>query len=232
MKNWQILIIIITNLGLAGCAQHDPWADHATGAAGSFSKGKDYEFYQPSVVQIARMRTQNVYKDAPTRDDPNEPFQVTDADVLTYADHVKGILRAKFTNARVARYVSSTTQVALIAAAGIAGVTNAGATTIAALALGTTIPPQLADIFHAKERADAYKGAAANIEIAEASYYTSAAADTRAQPVPSASKLTEEGAKLFKEVTVQIEAAEAVVAGQLPAIASPLASPSPAKSGG
>lgn len=214
--------LTLAALFLAACAQHDPWADRGGSAAGHFSRAKDYEFYQPSLVQIARMRGSGTYVD-----DPNRPVTVTDADVITFTEHVQGILEARFTNSRIARYVSSSLQVGLLAATGIAGVTGAGATTIAALTLTGTIPPQLSDIFHAKERAGAYQQAAANIATAKANFLVAQAGNKKIGQIPSATTLTPDGAKLYAEVATQLEGADAALQGQLPAVMAALPTPAP-----
>jgi hypothetical protein len=186
---------------LPSCA-HDPYVNKQSG----ISAYAAYERYEPSLVQLAKMRAQN---------GSNQPVQagyiVADVDVINYTDHVKTILRGKFTKARFARYTSATTQVFLAAASGAAAAFSAGATVVTALALGSAAVPQLGDIFNAKARAGVYQDAVSKIEDAESAYYSK-------HSKPPSDAYTPDADTLYKNVTANIHVVEKTLLGELPSL--------------
>ena len=139
-------LLVALCFALASCV-NDEWAK----SQGPMARYGDYEQYRPTLEAMARMRSANSLTD-----NPLTVYQVTDLDVLNYAEQVKNILRAKFTSARFARYASATTQVLLGGAAGIAAAFSAGAGVVAGLAFSSAAMPQLGGIFNAKARAETY----------------------------------------------------------------------------
>jgi hypothetical protein len=136
-------------------------------------------------------------------------YTVADIDVINYTDHVKAILRKKFTNARFARYTSATAQVGLAAASGLAAAFSGGTTLIASLGFGSAAVPQLGEIFNAKGRAGIYQDAVSKIEDAESAYYAF-------HPSPPTDDYTAEADVLYKNVTGNIHTVEKMILGELP----------------
>ena len=88
---------------IAACA-HDPYANKQS----RFTGFGNYRHFEPSLVQIARMRANSGV------DDPFQTeYHITDRDVLDYTDHVKSLLSLKMNNNAAARYGSSIGQVLL-----------------------------------------------------------------------------------------------------------------------
>ena len=201
MNKHQTLIASITCCALSACAT-DPYATTHRARFG------DYERYEPSLVQLARMRHLNSNTDQPITAS-QDGYVVADIDVINYTDHVKAILRTKFTNARFARYTSATAQTVLAAASGIAAAFSAGTTAIATLAFSSAAVPQIGEIFNAKARAIVYQDAVAKIEDAEAAYY-------RLHPRPSSKTFTVDAETLYKNVTGNIHTVESAIAGAVP----------------
>jgi hypothetical protein len=193
LQRWSITAAcILVAVFTVGCAAQP--APYSTVA----SRYARYERYEPSVVQLARLRTA-----------PNGTYTVADLDVVNYADHVTSILRTKFTNARFARYTSATAQVGLAAASGIAAAFSAGTTAVATLAFGSAAVPQLGDIFKANNRATVYQQAVAKIEAAQIAYLA-------LYPTPRADELTADGKTLFENVIGNIHTVESAMAGAVP----------------
>jgi hypothetical protein len=198
MKNPISRYSLIVTLLITACAR-----DNYPGSSYSH-----YERYEPTLVEMARMRHAQDGVDRPI-DAAREGYGVADIDVVNYTDHVKTILRTKFTNARFARYTSATGQVFLAAASGAAAAFSAGATVVTSLALGSAAIPQLGDIFNAKARAGVYQDAVSKIEDAESAYYTH-------YSNPPTDKYTADGNVLYTNVTANIHVVEKAVLGELP----------------
>lgn len=198
MKNRTSRYSLIVTLLVTACAR-----DNYPGSSYSH-----YERYEPTLVEMARMRQAQDGVDRPV-DAAREGYVVADIDVVNYTDHVKTILRTKFTNARFARYTSATAQVGLAAASGAAAAFSAGTTLIASLALGSAAIPELGGIFNAKARAGAYQDAVSKIEDAESAYFTLHAR-------PPRNKYTADGNVLYTNVTANIHVVEKAVLGELP----------------
>jgi len=196
-KTWSGLVV--SGVVLTGCALHDPYPG---------STYAHYERYEPSLVQLARMRAQGNRTDNPIAASQGG-YTVADIDVVNYTDHVKSILRTKFTNARFARYTSATAQVGLAAASGIAAAFSAGTTVIASLAFGSAAVPQIGEIFNAKGRAGIYQDAVSKIEDAESAYYV-------LHPTPPTDTYTADADVLYKNVTGNIHTVEKMILGELP----------------
>lgn len=189
---------------LCACSGHDPYLTKQRG----FSAYGNYERYEPSLVQLARMRASGDGTDAAITVS-GSGYTVADIDVINYTDHVKAILRKKFTNARFARYTSATAQVGLAAASGIAAAFSAGTTLIASLGFGSAAVPQIGEIFNARVRAGIYQDAVSKIEDAESAYYAFHAS-------PPIDKYTIEADVLYKNVTGNIHTVEKMILGELP----------------
>jgi hypothetical protein len=187
---------------LASCV-NDEWGKRQ----GPMARYHNYEQYRPTVEAMARMRSANSFTD-----NPLTPYQVTDLDVLNYAEQVKTILRAKFTSARFARYASGTAQVLLGGAAGVAAAFSAGTAVVAGLAFGSAAMPQLGGIFNAKARAETYQEGVQMIEQSEVDFL--AAQHGQA----SSTELTSDGAVFYRQVTATVHVVEKAIAGQLPTL--------------
>ena len=195
-------LLVALCFALASCV-NDEWAK----SQGPMARYGDYEQYRPTLEAMARMRSANSLTD-----NPLTVYQVTDLDVLNYAEQVKNILRAKFTSARFARYASATTQVLLGGAAGIAAAFSAGAGVVAGLAFSSAAMPQLGGIFNAKARAETYQEGVQLIEQNEVDFLAARHGQV------SSTELTSAGAVLYRQVTATVHVVEKAIAGQLPTL--------------
>lgn len=158
---------------------------------------------RPILKKVPRVNADNV------RINPYLPYTVTDCDAVNYADHVRGILTAKFTNARFARYASSTVQVLLAAGAGVAAAFSGGTSVIAGLAFGSAVTPQLGGIFNAKARAESYLACKSDIDDTLYVYFETS------EGKPYDTKLTREGRTLIASVYKATEKAQTALSGDL-----------------
>jgi hypothetical protein len=191
-----LILIPIAAALISGCVSNDPYASYAGSSA-------RYERYEPSLIQLARIRAGG--------DAAHFDYQISDMDVMNYTDHVKSILRAKFTHARFARYTSATAQVLFGTAAGASAIFDGGTSTVATLALLSASMPELGNIFNAKARAETYQDAVRMIEDAEVDFLTEAG-------TPSSAVLTDSGIDLYRRVTTSIHVVEKAVVGQIPTL--------------
>jgi hypothetical protein len=140
---------------------------------------------------------------------------MTDAAVVSYADRVRDTLRKRFHIARIARQTSSTAQILLAGAAGIAAAFTAGATAVVSLAAGSVAMPQVAENFDAGGRAVAYQQAIEKISAAENAYFRARAGRS---PIVPNNVLTVEGALLYEAINGATDAVESFQAGMLPTL--------------
>ncbi len=202
MSHPRFVLLLAALMSLAACVS-DPYTK-SNDVAGKY---RQYERYEPSLTQLARMAA-----NPPSHQD--QPFITpvfSDALVIDYSDHVKSILRAKFTTARFARYTSGTVQVVLAGLAGAGAALSFGTTAVAALGLGSALTPQLSSVFNAKAQAEIYQDAVRYIEEAEVDYLKN-------NPEPSAEELTPNGILLYQRVTGTVHIVEKSLAGHLPSL--------------
>lgn len=174
-------------------------------AAGFLVSGcASYHRFRPTAVEHAGISARG-----------RDTGDMTDAAVVSYADHTRDILRKRFHIARNVRQTASTAQVALAGAAGLAGAFQAGATTIATLGMGSAGIPQLGEVFGSGNRAIAYQQAVAKISEAEDAYFKLRAG---MRPVVPDNALTIEGALLLEAVNGATDTVELFQAGMLPSL--------------
>lgn len=216
-----LIFYVIVIAALAGCASNPyaPWYKPS-------ARYEAYEHYKPTPVEMAQMRatyndlraTWPKGKKLPDPDtvkiNPHLPYRVTDVDAVNYANHVRSIFTAKFTNARFARYTGATTQVLLAGGAGVAAIFSGGTSVIAGLAFGSAVTPEIAKIFNAKGRANVYRLCALQIDTALDVY----AGKQGGEPNPN--RLTEAGRSLLVSTYIAIQTAELHLDEALPSIKS------------
>ncbi len=164
----------------------------------------NYHRFRPTVVEHAGISAR-----------AGNTGDMNDAAVVSYADQTRDILRKRFHIARNVRQTSSTAQVLLAGAAGLAGAFQAGTSTIVALASGSAALPQVGDVFDTGNRANAYQQAVAKISEAEDAYFKLRAG---MRPVVPDNTLTIEGALLLEAVNGATDAVELFQAGMLPTL--------------
>ena len=139
---------------------------------------------------------------------------MSDLDVVEYAAHVRNIMTRKFTNARFARYASSTLQILLAAGAGAAAAFDGGTTLIATLAFGSAATPQISNVFKANERAGYYQTASYQIDIALSDYARSEEFDG----TPNPEILTDAGLEPYTSVVASVQNVEAAISSDIPGL--------------
>lgn len=210
----QILAIV----ALTSCA-HDPYAKQARNAG--------FKHFQPSVVQIARMRASGGTLD------PFQNYHVTDRDVLDYTDNIKSLLSSKLTKHATVRQGSSGLQVLL---SSLISLTNAfGWSASAASIMGgsSSFIHGIGGNIDSKGRAQAYEAALASVQKAESTYYfyqtgmkfktdkdgkktVDYSEQTPNPNIPSGTELTADGQSLYYRVTKSLQVLENALANKIP----------------
>ncbi len=239
-RRWLAVPALLLLLFLGGCA-YDPYA---TGADHMVQRYRHFEHYEPTLVQIARMRATHertvgeagivgqellpagdkgasvlpAAKAGKLQDDPYIDYRISDIDVLNYADHIAAIFQSKFTGARLARYTAATAQSALAALAGITSMASAGPAAPPALAFASAFTPDLGKIFNAKGRAIAYQQALANIQDAEIVYLKTLIHEQGTEAEIPSAQLTPGALELYDTVCGNIKVVEKFMADGLPSL--------------
>ncbi len=124
--------------------------------------------------------------------------------------------------ARIARILSSTTQVLTAAAAVTLGVASSSMTAITALSASSAVMPELQNIFEARERAIAYSQGVDLIEKAEGRYFLAIASrdndEKSSKGLVSKKKLGIDGANLYIEIMASLRLVEKALVSMLPTI--------------
>jgi hypothetical protein len=226
-KYSSAFLVGLAALSLTACA-YDPYVAGRGKEGPGIQSYRHYEHYEPSLVQLARMRHAVQDGKAPT-DDPFASYTIADIDVVNYADHVKAIFESKFTGSRFTGYFFSSAQSALAALSGIASLAATGGAASPALAFASAFTPDVAKLFNANGRTGAYQDAMAKIQQGEVDYLKARVAaenptpDDKADPALSArivpeSELTNAGVTLYGVVTGNISVVEKFMSGQLPTL--------------
>ncbi len=210
---------ILAVLALTSCA-HDPYAKQARKAG--------YRHFQPSVVQIARMR-----EGGGTTDNPFLNYHVTDRDVLDYTDNIKSLLSSKLTKHATVRQGSSGLQVMLSSLISLVPAFGWSSSAAAIMGGGSSFIHGIGENINSKGRAQAYEAALASVQKAESTFYfyqTGMKFDTdstgkktvnytnqRPNPnIPSGEDLTADGQTLYYRVTKSLQVLEAALANKIP----------------
>jgi len=210
---------ILAVLALTSCA-HDPYAKQ--------SRKAGYRHFQPSVVQIARMRAGG---------GPDDPFsadyRVTDRDVLDYTDNIKSLLSSKLTKHATLRYGSSSLQVLLSSLISLVPAFGWSASAASIMGGGSGFIHGMGENIDAKGRAQAYEAALASVQKAESTFYfyrTGMKFVTNAEGkktvdylnavpnpnIPSSTVLTADGQTLYYRVTKSLQVLEDALANKIP----------------
>jgi hypothetical protein len=212
MKFTSVIVFSLA-IQLSACGAYDPYL----AGKDPLQRYRHYEHYEPTLVQIARMRQSSDHFDH-----PYESYNITDLDVVNYADHIKCIFQSKFTGARFAGYGFASAQSALAALSGIASLAATGPAAPPALAFVSAFTPDIAKLFNARGRSDAYQNAVANIQKAEISYLKAriekVGGAANAENVISSTQITVDAVDLYGTVTGNISVVEKVMSGQLPTL--------------
>jgi hypothetical protein len=212
------IVQILTVVALTSCA-HDPYAKQARKAG--------YRHFQPSVVQIARMRVGG------GPEDPFVNYRVTDRDVLDYTDNIKSLLSSKLTKHSTVRYGSSSLQVLLSSLISLVPAFGWSASAAGIMGGGSSFIHGMGENIDSKGRAQAYETALASVQKAESTFYfyqTGMAFKTDAtgkktvdysnavpnSNIPASDVLTEDGQTLYYRVTKTLQVLENVLANKIP----------------
>ena len=194
-----VLCLLVVTVELTGCS-----------TISKHMLDQEYYLVEPSIASIQPS------KDNPCASGPVDIKNVTDANVITYTDCIKKMLRRRMNLARIARLTSSSFAVLTAAAAAALGATAAAPlTAITALAATSAVIPEFSRIFGADERARGYQEGVALIEEAEGRYLVARAEAKAMPPTPS---LTVEAAKLYVETVAAIKIVEHLLAAKLPTV--------------
>ncbi len=187
----------------------------------------------PTLEQTARARARTKLPANPPVSDAGIEYQITDLDVLNYADAIKTKLARKFDSASVTRYGSSTAAVTLSSLAGAANTAGWGAASASGLGMGAAYILSLGHIIDAKGNAAAYEQAFTAIQAAEANFYfhqtgmsfTQADGKWRVvlpdnqnqqNHIPYSDRLTPDGQTLYYRVSKTLKVLDDVLASKIP----------------
>jgi hypothetical protein len=204
---------------LAGCVQNR-YAAKSTNAS--------FRHFEPSVVQIARMRASGGTDDLFTGN-----YHVTDRDVLDYTDNIKSLLSFKLTKNAGVRYGSSSLQVLLSSMISLVPAFGWSASAASIMGGGSSFLHGMGENIDAKGRAQAYDTALTAVQKAESTFYfyqtgmkfvTDTAGKktvdfSSAQPnpnIPSGAVLTADGQTLYYRVTKSLQVLEDALANKIP----------------
>jgi hypothetical protein len=210
----QILAVVV----LTSCAS-DPYAKQARNAG--------FKHFQPSVVQIARMRVSGGTLE------PFQNYHVTDRDVLDYTDNIKSLLSSKLTKHSTVRQGSSGLQVLLSSLISLVPAFGWSASAAGIMGGGSSFIHGIGGNIDSKGRAQAYETALASVQKAESTYYfyqtgmkfktdntgkkTVDYSDQTPNPnVPSGTDLTADGQTLYYRVTKSLQVLENALANKIP----------------
>lgn len=209
---------ILAMVLLTSCAS-DPYAKQARNAG--------FRHFQPSVVQIARMRAGGGTLD------PFQDYHVTDRDVLDYTDNIKSLLSSKLTKHSTVRHGSSGLQVLLSSLISLVPAFGWSTSAASIMGGGNSFIHGIGENIDAKGRAQAYETALASVQKAESTFYfyqTGMTFDTdktgkktvnrsgeEPNPnVPSRTDLTADGQTLYYRVTKSLQVLEDTLASKIP----------------
>jgi hypothetical protein len=220
-------LLAVTGVAITSClvsCAHDPYAKSA-----GFSGLGNYQHFQPSLVQIARMHANG------GKDDPyNTTYTITDRDVLDYTDHIEALLSQKMTNNATARYGSSTGQLVLSSLTALVKTLSWTTAAASGLGVGNSFLFGLGQNIDAKGRAQAYETALTSVKKAESTYYFGqtgmkfktengkTSVDSSGAPamgksgIPSSATLTADGETLYYRVTKTLRVLEDALANKIP----------------
>ncbi len=144
--------------------------------------------------------------------------QPSDGKVVKCAEHVKGILRERFNNARLARTGGGALQVLTAAVSSmLTGINGASALVAATILSGTSsIMPELSNVIEAKDRAEVYSEGLKALEDGEARFLK-AVAQKSGGKIDEA-KMTTDGAELYDTILAAVHVVEARLAALLPSV--------------
>jgi hypothetical protein len=165
----------------------------------------------PTLPQVARRRAARTERN---KNDVTTPYQITDWDVLNFADEINRKLENRSHSHEGIRYGSAGAQTTLGALAGAAESLGWAVSTASMLGAGATYIFALGQVFNAKGHAQAYEQAFTDIQNAEADFYKAAA--NQGGVIPNQEKLTKPGAELYARVSKTLKVLDDVIAGTIP----------------